>query len=516
MPGIITNSRPGSGKIVRTSDSIAITTDKPWLTHYAVRPRKKLRRALPHLPSTVWAYLDSLIVLITTNLVHHFMVRANAEYDWIANPWLSGGTFAGCIAFAGLVFGLYERQTLVARSRILVRSCASLCIGLILGYACISLFFYGATSRWLGLFVASAYAALAIPLRLLAHRLISSERMNVLCLGYGGSIRTLIGMVQNRARPHYRIVGYLEPLDANHRSGSARRERRDRAQNGRSGPPETSDLRTQRLGSIDDLDYVLKHHRIDEVVVDSDCVARSSIGAAVLKCLDHRCRVTDQTTFAEKYLNEVPADSITTQWFLVADVQSMHAYDALKRILDVAAAVFGLILTLPLWPLVALLIRIDSRGPAFYKQTRVGLNGRLFKIIKFRTMYADAERHGARWARKNDVRVTRVGRLLRKTRLDELPQLWNILKGEMSLVGPRPERPEFVEKLADLIPHYRQRHLIKPGLTGWAQIRYGYGATVEDARRKLCYDLYYLKYRSIDLDAAIVIRTLGRFVLGAH
>jgi lipopolysaccharide/colanic/teichoic acid biosynthesis glycosyltransferase len=184
--------------------------------------------------------------------------------------------------------------------------------------------------------------------------------------------------------------------------------------------------------------------------------------------------------------------------------------------MDLIAAAIGLLLTLPIWPLIALLIRLESRGPTIYRQDRVGLHGRIFNICKFRTMRVDAERHGARWARENDDRVTRVGRFLRRSRLDELPQLWNILRGDMSLVGPRPERPEFVAKLAELIPHYRQRHLIKPGLTGWAQIRFHYGSSVADAQRKLCYDLYYLKHRSIDLDTAIIIRTIGAFLLGAR
>ena len=481
-----------------------------------MRSRRDFRRALLHLPASVWAYLDILIILITTNVVHLILVRTYAGYQWIADPWLSGGTFAGCIAFAGLIFGLYEQSTLVARSRILVRSCSSLAIGLILGYACISLFFYGSTSRWLGLYVALAYAFAAIPLRLWAHRLISSERVNVLCLGHGDSIHAVVGMVQNDARQHYHIVGYLDMPGAQFAPGTVRCDRRFWQARRESAPSWILEKSCPRLGSIDDLDQVLKKQKIDEVVVDSDCAAQTSISAAVLRCLDHRCRITDQTTFAEKYLNEVPADSITTQWFLVADVQSMHAYDAVKRCVDVVAAIIGLILTLPLLPLIALLIRLDSRGPVFYRQTRAGLHGRPFRIVKYRTMRVDAERDGVCWAQKNDARVTRVGRILRQTRLDELPQLWNILKGEMSLVGPRPERPEFVEKLCELIPHYRQRHLIKPGLTGWAQIRYGYGATVEDAHRKLCYDLYYLKYRSIDLDTAIVIRTLGRFLFGAH
>jgi len=488
------------------------TTDKPSAAGVA-RRRVGLQRALLHLPPVVWAYFDVLLVAATTAAAYQVLVSGNPAYRWVASPWLNGAAFCGGIALAGLVFGLYERQTLAARSRILVRTLSSLSVGLTLAFAVISLFFYGETTRWLGLCVAVAYLAVAIPVRLLAHEAVTSVQLNLLCLGRGESIRKVAAIVSSRSRPHHLMVGYLDvPATAAGPPGYEQVARRQ--------TPEGRDLSftrsCPRLGTIDDLDRVLRQYEVDEVVVDSELTGHAAIGAAVLTCLDRRCRVTDQATFVEKYLEEVPAETINAQWFLAADVQSPSGYDAVKRIIDVLAALVGLALTLPLWPLIGLLIRLDSRGPAIYRQARVGLHGRVFDIWKFRTMHIHAEENGARWAEKNDRRVTRVGRLLRRSRLDELPQLWNILCGEMSLVGPRPERPEFVQQLSRLIPHYRQRHLIKPGLTGWAQIRYGYGASVEDAHRKLCYDLYYLKHRSIDLDTAILIRTLGRFLLGAR
>ncbi|MFQ5805449.1 MAG: sugar transferase [Phycisphaerae bacterium] len=468
------------------------------------------------LPSAAWAYFDILLVAASTSLAYQLMVRGNPAYGWVVGPWLNSAAFCGGIALAGLVFGLYERQTLGARSRILVRSFASLGVGLILAYACISLFFYGETTRWLGLCVAAAYVAVAVPVRLATHEAVTSVRVNVLCLGRGESIRKVVALVHGGTRPHHNIAGYLDVPASATQAGMVGCERR--AVHSRSAGPHDQSFEhaCPRLGAIDDLERVLEEHAIDEVVVDCSLTAHALVGAAVLACLDRRCRVTDQPTFVEKYLNEVPAENITAQWFLVADVQSSGGYHAVKRIVDVAASLTGLLLTFPCWPLIVLLIRLDSRGPAIYKQARVGLHGRFFNIYKFRTMRVDAEQDGARWAQKNDSRVTRVGRFLRTSRLDELPQLWNILRGDMSLVGPRPERPEFVQKLSELIPHYRQRHLIKPGLTGWAQIRYSYGASVEDAHRKLCYDLYYLKHRSIDLDTAIIIRTVGRFLLGAR
>jgi exopolysaccharide biosynthesis polyprenyl glycosylphosphotransferase len=177
-------------------------------------------------------------------------------------------------------------------------------------------------------------------------------------------------------------------------------------------------------------------------------------------------------------------------------------------------ALIGLFLSLPLGVLTAILIKIDSRGPVLYKQERVGKNGRPFVLTKFRSMRVDAEKAGPVWASKTDERTTRVGRIIRKIRIDEIPQFWNIVRGEMSFVGPRPERPHFVAQLAQEIPYYEQRHLIAPGLTGWAQIKYPYGASIEDARQKLQYDLFYIKNYSLLLDAIILFETIKIILFG--
>ena len=192
------------------------------------------------------------------------------------------------------------------------------------------------------------------------------------------------------------------------------------------------------------------------------------------------------------------------------------AVTSLKRVIDICVSFPALLFTLPLWLVVILIVKLDSTGSAFYSQTRVGLLGRPFKIHKFRTMTIEAEKNGVQWATKGDTRITRVGALLRKTRLDELPQLWNVLKGDMSLVGPRPERPEFVEMLKKEIPLYEWRHLVKPGLTGWAQILFKYGESVADARRKLQYDLFYIKNFCITLDLQILIRTIPLIMKGSQ
>jgi lipopolysaccharide/colanic/teichoic acid biosynthesis glycosyltransferase len=218
-------------------------------------------------------------------------------------------------------------------------------------------------------------------------------------------------------------------------------------------------------------------------------------------------RVFDFGSFSESQLGRIDlatATNIRFERFLNASA----AAETTRRILDVVLAVLLLLMTAPVLCVTALLIRVESPGTVFYRQERVGLNGRTFTLWKFRSMRADAERLGPAWASLGDARVTAVGRIIRKVRIDELPQLLNILRGDMSLVGPRPERPHFVEQLSDLLPLYRQRSHVKPGLTGWAQVNYPYGASVEDAWEKLAYDLYYVKHRNLLFDFHIILATV--------
>jgi exopolysaccharide biosynthesis polyprenyl glycosylphosphotransferase len=180
-----------------------------------------------------------------------------------------------------------------------------------------------------------------------------------------------------------------------------------------------------------------------------------------------------------------------------------------KRLLDLTLVILALPILLIIIPVIAFAVRMDSPGPSFYRQIRCGRAGKPFAIYKFRTMVTDAERDGVKWAQKNDTRITKMGRFLRKSRLDELPQLYNVLKGEMSIVGPRPERPEFIEQLEEEVPFYRTRLMVKPGITGWAQVHYDYGNTVEDALIKLQYDFYYIRYQSLALDVYTMFRTVS-------
>lgn len=198
-----------------------------------------------------------------------------------------------------------------------------------------------------------------------------------------------------------------------------------------------------------------------------------------------------------------PSNFIYSEGFRVKPSQQIA-----RRIVSTLAAATGLLLFLPFFPFVVLAVKLSSPGPIFFRQTRVGMGGRNFTVIKFRTMRTDAEATGAKWASKDDPRATRVGRFMRKTRIDEIPQLWNVLRGDMGFVGPRPERPEFVPWLSENIPYFDLRHMIRPGLTGWAQVRYGYGSTLEEAREKLEYDLYYIKHMTLGLDLLIMFETI--------
>jgi len=236
----------------------------------------------------------------------------------------------------------------------------------------------------------------------------------------------------------------------------------------------------------------------------------------VLRCKLNGIEVMDAPSFYELVHGKLMLEHITPSWIIFSSGFRRTIYiDLFKRYIDILLSLTGLALTLPFFPIIALAIKLDSPGPVFFRQTRVGNKEKMFKLYKFRTMSQNAEeKSGAIWAAKNDPRVTRLGSYFRKSRIDEIPQLYNVLRGDMSFVGPRPERPEFVDKLNQVIPYYSTRHFIKPGLTGWAQVRYPYGASVEDAIEKLRYDLFYIKNLSAFLDTLIFFETIKVVLFG--
>ncbi|MBS2028815.1 MAG: TIGR03013 family PEP-CTERM/XrtA system glycosyltransferase [Deltaproteobacteria bacterium] len=264
-----------------------------------------------------------------------------------------------------------------------------------------------------------------------------------------------------------------------------------------------------------DVAEVAARLRADAVVVASGDARRGLPADALLRCrLDGR-NVLEGARFAERVLRRLPVNQLRQSDLIYAEeLRPSRVRAFVKRALDLISAGTLALLAAPVMLVVAAAVKLDSKGPLFYSQERVGLGGKVFQITKFRTMRVDAEAAGAQWAQKNDPRVTRVGKWLRLCRLDELPQLFSVLRGDMTLVGPRPERPVFVNQLKDVIPFYGLREAVKPGVTGWAQIRYPYGASVEDARNKLEYDLYYIKNGSAFLDITILFHTVRHVLLG--
>lgn len=248
---------------------------------------------------------------------------------------------------------------------------------------------------------------------------------------------------------------------------------------------------------------------VNQVVVALDDRRGTMPIKDLLTCKLQGIDIHDGCSFYESITGKILVENVNPAWLIFSDgFQTSRLSYFFKRDLDIILSILGLLCSLPITLLTALCIKLESPGPIFYLQKRVGIRGKSFKVIKFRSMRQDAEKGGAVWAQKNDARITRIGGFIRKVRIDEIPQMWNVLKGEMSFVGPRPERPVFVKKLTETIPYYSLRHSVKPGLSGWAQVCYPYGASETDALRKLEYDLYYIKNQSIFIDLLVIFRTI--------
>lgn len=273
------------------------------------------------------------------------------------------------------------------------------------------------------------------------------------------------------------------------------------------------------LGTGSQLPALVEKLGVNELIVAYVNEVPDDIFQGVMTCYERGVAIMPMTVLYEQITGRIPIEHVGSHlWSLVLPVEGhtlpVALYQGLKRIMDLSLALIGLVVFAALFPLLALAIKVDSRGPIFYRQRRLGQAGRPFTVLKLRSMVAQAEQDtGPRWSHASDPRVTRVGRMLRRSRLDELPQVINVLRGEMSVVGPRPERPEFVTMLAMEIPFYRTRLAVKPGLTGWAQVRYRYGSNTEDALKKLQYDLYYVRHQSLVIDVMIILRTIGTMLM---
>jgi sugar transferase (PEP-CTERM system associated) len=353
---------------------------------------------------------------------------------------------------------------------------------------------FGARAEMLMLFIAASFLVI-LTTRLLFVKLVDLQLLqkNILILGTGRKaekLETFMLQHENKNFVHLRFASVADEEIL---------------------VPREKIVFYRNLSNIS-LNDAIKHHHIDELVVASDDRRGLPIDA-ILACKLAGMRVTEYLAFYEREAGRVDLDALQPSWLVFSDGFSLKWWDvAIKRTFDVVVSLLFLAFTLPITLITAVLVRLDSPGPIFYRQERVGQNGQTFTLMKFRSMRTDAESSGPQWAAQNDNRITRIGEFIRQTRIDEIPQIINVLRGDMSFIGPRPERPFFVDSLSRHVPYYRERHRMKPGITGWAQINYPYGASIADAKEKMSYDLYYLKNFTIFLDVLILLQT-ARVVL---
>jgi sugar transferase (PEP-CTERM system associated) len=405
--------------------------------------------------------------------------------------------FAIVMLGAMTAFGLYDRESQEHSFGYYVR-CAG---GFAAGTLVIMVVFYAVPTLALGrgVFVLAVVLAFAghMAARVLCLRLVDTDafKRRILVVGTGRRAARVAELERlNGCGDRFHVVGYL-PVNGSHNDVDSR-------------------LVLREQGS---LQSIAQKHRIDEIIVGVR--ERRNGNVPIIDLLERKIggtNVIDLPTFFERETGRVQLDSVDPSWFVFSDgFRNGGLHRLLKRSFDICLTGVLLLVTLPLMLLTALAIWLESGGPLLYRQDRIGVGGHSFELLKFRSMRTDAEPDGApRWAQPNDDRCTRVGRIMRRLRLDELPQLINVLLGEMSFVGPRPERPAFVAQLSKDLKYYVYRHAVKPGLTGWAQICYPYGASVEDAKEKLQYDLYYIKNQSLFLDLVIFAQTAHIVLFG--
>ena len=417
------------------------------------------------------------------------------------NFFLSACAFAGAIVFSMSALGMYQLNfTEGLRNPFFQKLVPSFA----LGFCILTLVFYVAPDLYFGrgilLFVfaiaaAGIFLARTIFFKTSESRILESR---IIFVGGGALAKECADLAQRTTSYHkYDIAGFI-------------------AMPSEEVLVPASSLLEMRRG--DSLVSLARRYDVEEIVVSVQNRRGGTFPIKeLLECKLNGVKVTDAANFFERETSQIRVDSLQPSWLVFGggfDQSFIRTF--VKRAFDLLCSGAILILTFPVMLLTAVAIWIEDRAPIFYSQERVGKNGQTFKVLKFRSMFNDAEKGGKpQWAAQNDPRVTRVGGFIRKCRIDELPQILNVFKGEMSFVGPRPERPFFVEQLDEQVPYYNVRHSIKPGITGWAQVRYGYGASVEDAVQKLQYDLYYVKNNSLFLDVLILIDTL-KVVMGSH
>lgn len=432
-------------------------------------------------------YLGKSLRVLSYNMAQPGMVDVLPE----------GLVFAGIMLTIMVALGLYERNFWDDKWDMLLR----VAVSFLLGFFAMTLVYYLLPDLYLGrgefgLAFSVAFTAVALA-RFIFLQMADQDilKRRILVLGAGKKAAQLKPLMGNTGKCGFRVVGYVRL-------------------NG-----ETEAVDPDRLLTVDSTLYELSvKYQIDEIVVAMEDRRKAFPIEEILECKINGVEVTDLSTFCERETGRINLNALHPSSMIFSDgFHQAVLKTTSKRLFDILASLSLLLVTWPIMLLTAAAIWIESggRGPVFYYQERVGKNDRLFKVIKFRSMRTDAEQDGvARWAQKKDSRITRVGAFIRDSRIDELPQLFNVLRGHMSFVGPRPERPAFVTELSKSIPYYSMRHRVNPGITGWAQICYPYGASAEDAREKLQYDLYYIKNYSLFLDLMVLLQTAHAILWG--
>jgi sugar transferase (PEP-CTERM system associated) len=403
-------------------------------------------------------------------------------------------TFCLCAFY---LYDLYDFVVMHDRRELVLR----LIQALGLAWVALALVMYALPQMMIGRGISSITLPLALALmvgwRVTIHWFLGHPHIGerILIVGSGASAIEVAREALERRDAGYRVIGFVDT---------------DPEMVGRSL------INPRVIGLTTELASIVKRDHIDRIVVAlGERRGQFPTEQLLDLSLSGNVSIEECASFYERLTGRVHLDMMRPSWLIFSGRGRQNRLNALTRVaMHRSVALIGAILSLPVAILAAVLIKLESRGPVLYKQERVGKNGVPFILMKFRSMRMDAEKDGPIWAKTDDDRATRVGRIIRKIRVDEIPQFWNILKGEMSFVGPRPERPHFVAQLAREIPYYEQRHLIAPGLTGWAQIKYPYGSSIEDARQKLQYDLYYIKNQSLALDAAILFETVKTILFG--
>jgi sugar transferase (PEP-CTERM system associated) len=422
---------------------------------------------------------------------------------WLFGPgvpeitWSQSWVLAVCVMVSAVAMGLFSQRLRDRTSGIVLRIALSVGAGAVVGSALL----YGSPTHRLSLseffgFLAISLFSLTI-VRLVAHRVLDEDilKRRVLVYGAGQNAGRIQQLRRRSDQRGFKVIGYIPSKN------------------------EDQVIPKERLVIPDrPLEEIAVQHEIDEIVVAMDDRRRQFPLKELLDCRLAGIEISDLATFLERETGKVHLDILIPSWMIFGDGFRRDAFRRYSETaFDVAASFVLLLLSLPLMLLTVLAIKLEEgiRAPVLYGQPRVGYGGKVFRVLKFRSMRVDAEKDGrARWAQANDDRVTRVGRFIRKVRIDELPQLFNVLGGQMSFVGPRPERPEFVKQLAETIPYYDERHAVKPGITGWAQLCYPYGASEQDAVEKLQYDLFYVKNHGLLFDFLILLQTVEVIILG--